>query len=295
VERALQNLTDVLEVVFVPILLVELVWLWRRRQLSRSRVKEMLANASSLLIIIPAGALGLVLWFGLFEWISDSLPYAIPTNWLTVVVAVLLADLIYYLEHRFEHEHRLLWDLYHSVHHSSESYDQTTSLRLGGFDALLTIGYSLPLVLVGFSPTIVLLAAGVVVGYQTWIHTEVINKTPRWFEAVFNTPSHHRAHHGADEHYLDVNYGGILIVWDRLLGTFQREVDRPTYGLTTQIASSNPIDIQFSQLRLLRRDLQTDTEWKVRFRRLWNQPGWQPTALEVAAADSPANTVSRHE
>lgn len=121
-----------------------------------------------------------------------------------------------------------------------------------------------------------LLATGVVIAYQTWIHTEVITKTPRWFEAVFNTPSHHRAHHGADDPYLDVNYGGILIIWDRLFGTFQPELYRPTYGLTTQIESSNPIDVQFSQLRLLGRDLKADSSWTVRLRRLWNRPGWQP-------------------
>lgn len=276
-EDTLRTIADVLEIVLVPILIFELVWLWRRRNLGWARIKEMLANASSLLFVIPAGALALVVWVRLFEWISGALPYTIPTNVFTVVIAVVLADLIYYWEHRFEHEHRLPWDLYHSVHHSSESYDQTTSLRLGFFDALLTLVYSLPLVLVGFSPTIVLLANGIVIAYQTWIHTEAITKLPRWFEAIFNTASHHRAHHGSDEHYLDVNYGAILIIWDRLFGTFQAETNRPIYGLTTQIESSNPIDVQFSQLRLLARDLKNDANWKTRLRRLWNAPGWQPT------------------
>ncbi len=272
----LQTTIDLLEIVFLPILAIELIWLYRRRELGWPRIKEMLANTSSLLVVIPAGALGVALWFGLFTWISDLLPWAIPTTWFTAIAAVVIADLTYYWEHRFEHEHRLPWDLYHSVHHSSESYDQTTGLRLGLFDALLTLGYTLPMVLVGFSPTLVLLAMGVVVGYQTWIHTEVISRTPRWFEAVFNTASHHRAHHGSDDHYLDVNYGGILIIWDKLFGTFQPETSRPIYGLTTQIESSNPIDVQFSQLRLLWRDLRNDRTWGDRFRRLWHRPGWEP-------------------
>lgn len=273
-ETNVQAIIDVLEALFVPILLVELAWLWRRRRLTLARVKEMVANASSLLVIVPFGALGLVGWFWMFEWVANQLPYAIPTNWATVAIAVVVADLTYYWEHRFEHEHRLPWDLYHSVHHSSQSYDQTTGLRLSGFDALLTLGFSLPSVLLGFSPTLVLLSVGVVVGYQTWIHTEVIARMPRWFEAVLNTPSHHRAHHGSDDHYLDVNYGGILIVWDRLFGTFRQETNLPTYGLTTQIESSNPIDIQLSQLRLLGRDLAADPSWSIRLRRLWNGPGW---------------------
>lgn len=282
-ETNLQLITDVLESVFLPILLVEFVWLWRKGWFTKARLKEMLANVSSLLVVLPAGALGLFLWFILFETISNTLPYAMPLNWFTVLLAVLLADFIYYWEHRIEHEHRLPWDLYHSVHHSSESYDQTTSLRLGAFDALLTIGFSLPLVLIGFSPTIALLATGVVIGYQTWIHTEVISRTPRWFEAVFNTPSHHRAHHGADSPYLDVNYGGMFIIWDRLFGTFQQELHRPTYGLTTQIGSSNPIDVQLSQLRLLWRDLKADRSWSTRLARLWNRPGWQPEQVPVAS------------
>ncbi|MEM7286567.1 MAG: sterol desaturase family protein [Actinomycetota bacterium] len=273
---SLQNLTDILEVLFVPILIAELIWLRRRRDLDWARVKEMLANASSVLFLVAGAAIGIVIWVGLFDWISDVTPWSIPTNVGTAVLAVVLADFIYYWEHRFEHEHRLPWDLYHSVHHSSEQFDQTTSLRLGFFDGLLTFVYSTPLIVLGFSPTLVLAATALVVGYQTWIHTELVRTMPRWFEAIFNTPSHHRAHHGADEHYLDVNYGGILIVWDRLFGTFQPETNRPEYGLTTQIESSNPIDVQFSQLRLLARDLRRDTSWRTRLARLWNRPGWEP-------------------
>jgi len=278
-ESNLEWIAELLENLLFPILVIEIVWLWRRGRLGRGRVKEMFANASSLLIVIPAGILGFVLWLRLFEAIHGWLGYSIRTTWATAIVCVLLADLVYYLEHRFEHEHRLPWDLYHSVHHSSESYDQTTGLRLSGFDALLTMGFLLPLVFLGFSPTLIFVATGVVIGYQTWIHTEVVKRTPRWFEAIFNTPSHHRAHHGADDIYLDKNYGGILIIWDRMFGTFQPEVRTPNYGLTTQIESSNPIDIQFSEIRKLVADLRTDTRWRTRLRRLWNRPGWQPDSV----------------
>ncbi|MEM7143261.1 MAG: sterol desaturase family protein [Actinomycetota bacterium] len=284
IDATLQTITDLFEVLFVPILLIELVWLRRRGHLRWDRVKEMLANASSILFFVPAGIVGALVFVSLFDAISDRLPWSIPTTWWSAVLVVVLADLIYYLEHRFEHEHRLPWDLYHSVHHSSESFDQTTSLRLGLFDGLLTVAYSLPLVLIGFSPALVLVATGLVVGYQTWIHTEWVQKMPRWFEAVFNTPSHHRAHHGADDHYLDVNYGGILIIWDKLFGTFQAETNRPEYGLTTQIESSNPLDVQFSQLRLLIRDLRADRSWRTRLRRLWEHPGWEPDVPAAARA-----------
>jgi len=267
-----------LENVIVPLLVLEVIWLWRKGNLNRSRIKEMLANASSLLVIIPAGAVGLALWYVLFEAAHNAIGWQIPVSWGSAALCIVLVDLIYYLEHRFEHTHRLPWDLYHSVHHSSPQFDQTTGVRLSGFDALLTMGFLAPAVLVGFEPELVLLAYGVVVGYQTWIHTEMIAKTPRAFEFVFNTPSHHRAHHGADAKYLDANYGGILILWDRLFGTFQAEGERPTYGLTTQIESSNPIDVHFSEIRKLWRDLGSDPDLKTRMRRLWNAPGWEPAS-----------------
>jgi len=288
VDELLQEITNVLEVLFVPILLVEFVWLWRRGDLHWPRIKEMLANISSLFFVIPGAILGLLGWIALFNWIEGLIPWSMPSTWYTAILAVVLADLIYYLEHRFEHEHRLPWDLWHSVHHSSESYDQTTSLRLGFFDGLLTTAFSLPLVIIGFSTEFTLIATGVVIGYQTWIHTEVVKKAPAWFEAVFNTASHHRAHHGSDEHYLDVNYGGILIIWDRLFGTFQEETNTPIYGLTTQIESSNPLDVQFSQLRLLWADLRADDSWSTRGRRLWNRPGWNPNTSEQIAGSIPS-------
>ncbi|MFT6764578.1 MAG: sterol desaturase/sphingolipid hydroxylase (fatty acid hydroxylase superfamily) [Candidatus Aldehydirespiratoraceae bacterium] len=277
VPATLGSLAALFENVLLPLLLLELIWFWRTKKLGKPKVKEMLANASSLLFIIPAGAVGVFAWFSLFEAIQGLMPWQIPVTWVSAIIGIVLVDLIYYLEHRFEHTHRLPWDLYHSVHHSSPDFNQTTSLRLSGFDALLTIGYLTPLIVVGFEPELVLLAYGLVVGYQTWIHTELIDKMPRWFEFVFNTPSHHRAHHGSEDYYLDANYGGILIVWDRLFSTFKPETHRPLYGLTTQIESSNPLDVQFSEIRKLGQDLRGDRRWATRLQRLWQAPGWQPT------------------
>ena len=275
-EPTLEEITGVLELLIVPIFLIELVWLHRRGELTWPRVKEMLASASAFLFVIAGAVLTLALWAALFGAIAAARSWAIPTTFWSAILAVVIADLIYYWEHRFEHEKRLPWDLYHSVHHSSPNYDQTTSLRLGLFDGMLTTLFLTPMVIVGFSPSLTLIASGVVIGYQTWFHTEVIQKMPRWYEAVFNAPAHHRAHHGADDIYLDVNYGGILIIWDRMFGTFQAEVQRPVYGLTTQIESSNPLDVQFSQLKLLWRDLKSDDSWRIRLRRLWEAPGWTP-------------------
>jgi len=276
----LESLAGLLEVVFFPLLAIEVAWLWLGQRLSGDRIREMAANISSLLVIIPGAAVGLAIWFTIFEAIERRNPLNISVGWTSTIICLVLADLIYYAEHRFEHTHRLPWDLYHSVHHSSPSYDQTTSLRLSGFDALLTMGFLMPLILVGFTTEIVLVCYGVVIAYQTWIHTEIVKRTPRWFAFVFNTPSHHRAHHGSDDIYLDTNYGGILILWDRLFGTFRAETHTPDYGLTTQIESSNPLDVQFSEIRRLFKDLRNDRRWRTRARRLWNRPGWNPSADE---------------
>lgn len=276
IAATLESVAGSLENVIVPLLAIELVWLWRSGRLNKARFKEMAANASSILVLIPTSLIGLAIWYTVFEGIRRVLPYSLPVNWVTAIACVVVVDLIYYAEHRFEHTHRLPWDLYHSVHHSSPQFDQTTSLRLSGFDALLTMGFLTPAVLVGFHPLLVLASYGLVVGYQTWIHTEIIKRTPRLIEFVFNTPSHHRAHHGADANYLDTNYGGIFIIWDRMFGTFQAEEQRPNYGLTRQIESSNPIDVQFSEIRKLWADLRSDPDWRIRFRRMWNRPGWQP-------------------
>lgn len=275
----MQTMAGWLENIIFVLLAVELVWLWRSKRLDAARVREMAANASSLMVVIPAGIVGLALWFTVFDALREPLPWAIPVNWATAAACLVVVDLIYYLEHRFEHTHRLPWDLYHSVHHSSEDFDQTTSLRLSGFDALLTMGYLTPAVLIGFNPLVVLGSYGLVVAYQTWIHTEIIRRMPRSVEYLFNTPSHHRVHHGADAAYLDKNYGGILILWDRLFATFEPEVQRPAYGLTTQINSWNPLDVQFSELRRLLGDVRTDDRWRTRIERLWRRPGWQPSPV----------------
>ncbi|MEM9042022.1 MAG: sterol desaturase family protein [Actinomycetota bacterium] len=279
----LATVTGLLDALFVPILLVEIFVLRRARELGWGRVKEMLANGVTGLVLIPAAIVGAVFWIWVFDGVGSIVPWSIPTTWWSIVLAVVISDFIYYWEHRWSHEVRVLWDSFHSVHHSSPKFDQTTGLRIGVVDGLATTGFHLPMIVMGFSTTLTLASIAAVLAYQTWIHTEVVRKMPRWFEAIFNTASHHRVHHGADDLYLDTNYGGILIVWDRMFGTFQAEEFRPTYGLTTQIESSNPIDIQLSQLRLLWRDLRSDTSWRTRWARLWNRPGWNPAPVAPVA------------
>ena len=159
------------------------------------------------------------------------------TGPVAVAAAIAGWDFIYYWNHRFMHESRYMWAL-HVVHHSSERYNLSTALRQPVADALgTTIPYG-ALCLMGIAPELVATARGVNLLYQFWIHTETIDRVGRP-EAVLNTPSHHRVHHGSNRQYLDRNHGSILIVWDRLFGTFEPEGERTVYGLTKNIDSFN--------------------------------------------------------
>lgn len=187
-------------------------------------------------------------------------------------LALLGWDFLYYWNHRLSHESRWLWAL-HVVHHSSERYNLSTALRqpvAEGFT--LTVPYGL-LALAGVRPQLIENARSLNLLYQFWIHTEVINSIGA-LERYLNTPSHHRVHHGSNRAYLDRNHGSILIVWDRLFGTFEREGERPVYGLTRNIHTRNPLRIATHEWRDIARDIAGATTWSDRFSYLLRGPGW---------------------
>jgi sterol desaturase/sphingolipid hydroxylase (fatty acid hydroxylase superfamily) len=158
--------------------------------------------------------------------------------WWTYALLFLADDFAYYWFHRIHHEVRVFWAS-HVVHHSSEHYNLSTALRQT-WTPMTALPFWAPLALLGFPPWMILTQQAISLIYQFWIHTERVKKMPAWFEFFFNTPSHHRVHHGSNEVYLDRNYGGILIVWDRLFGSFQGETERVRYGLTKNIRSFRP-------------------------------------------------------
>ena len=194
-----------------------------------------------------------------------------PAGWLVAMVGW---DFIYYCEHRLSHEVRLFW-ANHVTHHSSERYNLSTALRQPWQGYMGHWMYA-PLPLVGVRPHMHLMAGSLNLLYQYWIHTEVIDRMPRWFEVVLNTPSHHRAHHGSNPQYLVKNYGGILILWDRLFGTFEPEVEPVTYGLTKNIESFNPLTIAYHETLDIIRDVRRSRTWRERFTRVFGPPGQTP-------------------
>ncbi|MFV0461952.1 MAG: sterol desaturase family protein [Nostocoides sp.] len=191
---------------------------------------------------------------------------------LATAVAVLGWDAIYYWNHRLSHESRWLWAV-HVVHHSSERYNLSTALRQPVFEGVtLTVPYGL-LALLGIRPAVIESARALNLIYQFWIHTEVI-RSIGWLEKIFNTPSHHRVHHGSNRRYLDRNHGSILIVWDRLFGTFEPEDEPVVYGLTTNIDTFNPARIATHEWRDIARDIAGARTWSDRFSFLLRSPGW---------------------
>jgi len=168
--------------------------------------------------------------------------FTLPSDtWWFWVLLFFADDFSYYWFHRCSHAMGWLWAS-HVVHHSSERYNLAAALRqtwTGNLTGAFLFWAWMPLV--GFDPLYILFMQQISLIYQFWIHTETIHKTPKWFEFIFNTPSHHRVHHGSDIKYLDRNHAGILIIWDRMFGTFKAEEERPTYGLTNNIKSFNPV------------------------------------------------------
>jgi len=197
-----------------------------------------------------------------------------PHHWTAWVALVLADDFAYYWFHRAHHEVRLLWAS-HVVHHSSQYFNFSTALRQT-WTPFSSIPFFVPLALAGFPPWMLVLQQSVNLLYQFFLHTERINRLPRPVEAVMNTPSHHRVHHGMNGRYIDRNYGGMFIFWDRLFRTFEPEGERVVYGLTHQLRSHNPVVVATHEYVALWRDLVHTARWRDRLQLLVRRPGWRP-------------------
>lgn len=190
------------------------------------------------------------------------------------IALFLLDDFCYYWFHRISHESRFLWAS-HSIHHSSRKYNLSTALRqtwTGDLSGSFLFWVGMPLL--GFKPEWVMLMKAFSLIYQFWIHTELIKKLPGWLEFFFNTPSHHRVHHAVQKKYLDRNHAGILIIWDRIFGTFIEEDEQPIYGLVKNIKTHNPIRIAFHEWSLIQKDLRMNVTLIEKLKYIFYPPGW---------------------
>lgn len=199
-----------------------------------------------------------------------------PFDWWTWPLLLVLDDFCYYWYHRFAHRIRLFWSE-HVNHHSSEYLNFGTALRQSTLAPVYSFVYYLPLAWLGFHPLAIAVQYGISLLYQFWIHTETVGKLG-WFESIFNTPSHHRVHHGSNGIYIDRNYAGILIIWDKLFGTFQVErEDTPVkYGLVHDIKTYNLLKVIFHELSHLCREAWTAKGLRNKLGWIIGPPEWTP-------------------
>lgn len=243
----LGGLAGALLLIGAPILMLEVWRLHRAGGLTRARIAGMVTStfclAPAALIEIALGAVLAALFFAA----AALAPWPIATTWTTALLCFVLVDFLYYWEHRLAHEVNALWSFYHSVHHSADHYDQTIAFRISFVDFFFAPLVYLPLVLAGFHPVLVFACLGLVLAWQQWIHTELVGKLPL-LDPWLNTPSNHRVHHGRNPIYIDKNYGGVLMVWDRMFGTYAAETEKVEYGLVEPLKSRNPAAVYFFSL-----------------------------------------------
>ncbi len=267
-------------VLAVPLYLVGMVvegWVSRRRRAGLYDVDDTLNNLAcglyqQLMVVVAAGVL-----LAPYLWVYE---HARVTDWwgehpgVAWVVAFVLADFFYYWFHRWSHESAIGW-FSHVVHHQSEEYNLSVALRQDAWQPFFSLWFFLPIALLGIPPAIFVPAYGVMIVYQYWIHTRLIDRVGP-LEWVLNTPSHHRVHHGVNPEYLDRNYAGVFIVWDRWFGTFEPERAVPTYGTIEPLASFNPVwsHLQYG-VKLGLKAASMPTLWTA-LQAIVRSPGWVP-------------------
>lgn len=205
--------------------------------------------------------------------------FSLPSTWWMWLIAFVFYDFCYYWNHRLGHEMNILWAA-HVVHHSSEEYNLTTALRQSGSSFLSWIFY-LPMAILGFDPVVLITVGSLNLIYQFWVHTRHIPKLG-WFEWVFVTPSNHRVHHAQNQIYIDRNYGGVFILWDRIFGSFQEELEeeKPIYGIRKALKSWNPLWANVHVYAQLCQDCWHANRWQDKFIIWFKRTGWRPADVE---------------
>lgn len=228
----------------LPLLILEVIQLRKQGALSKQRILGMLSNFSLFFPLVFFQSILAASVYRLYLFFSGFQIWQVGVSWWSLLGCLMVIDFLYYWEHRIVHKVRALWEIFHSVHHSGEHFDQTVGTRISFLDNLYTPFFYLPAIVIGFDLELVLVCMTLMLTYQQWIHTEWIQKIPG-MEGIFNTPSSHRVHHGRNGIYLDKNFGGILILWDRLFGTYQPETEKVEYGILHPVKSINPLVVLF--------------------------------------------------
>ena len=260
--------------IFILLIVLEMWWA-RRKAPEKYEPKDTLTSLALGTGSQVAGALtGGLVFAGLLALYEYRL-FDIGWAYWAWIACFALDDLLYYVFHRSAHRVRWFWAS-HVNHHSSQHYNLSTALRQTwmGFIALSFI-FRLPLAFAGFHPAMIAFCGAINLIYQFWIHTEAIDQMPKWFEAVMNTPSHHRVHHATNPRYLDSNYAGVFIVWDRMFGSFVQETgeERIRYGIVKQLGTFNLLHNVFHEWIGIAKDVWS-APWSAKLGYIWRPPGW---------------------
>ena len=229
---------------------------------------------------------------GVYAWVHQYAFFDPGRGAAAFVLAMVGDDFCYYWFHRAHHEVRILWAA-HENHHSSRYFNLSTALRQSWTTPLTGPIFWTPLALLGVAPELVLTAQAVSLIYQFWIHTELVDRLGP-LEWVFNTPSHHRVHHGRNPRYLDRNHGGVLIVWDRLFGTFEPESEAVDYGLTRNLETFHPVRIAFHEWASMFREVARAGSLREALGRIFLPPGWSPDGSTRTARELRRELEARH-
>ncbi len=281
------KLALLLQLLLLLLIPLEVALAARGRIRAEYELRDTIANiAVSVGSIFLWGTLGWMYFGGVLYAYHHRL-FQIPFAWWSFALAFVLEDCRYYWWHRISHRSRWFWAS-HVVHHSSQHFNLSTNLRqswTSQFSGLTLLG--IPLAFIGFNPALVALAFTLNLSYQFWIHTESVDRMPRWFEWLLNTPSHHRVHHASNPRYLDANYAGVFMIWDRLFGSFVAEQrdELPRYGIVKNLGSFNPVRIALHEYYAIARDvLRRDLTWAHRLAYFFAPPGWSHDGSRATTA-----------
>jgi len=273
--------------VFFALIALELA-VGRARGRSNYRLNDALNSLSLGVMSQVVGLFTKLLVVGIYAAIySVAAVWQLPADqWWTWALAIVAYDFCYYWNHRLGHESAVFWAA-HVVHHQSQEYNLSTALRQTSSGALLGWIFYVPMAIVGFPPQVFLVAAVVNLLYQYWIHTEQIGKLG-WFDRWFGSPSNHRVHHAVNDRYIDRNYGGITMLWDRLFGTFVEEDEKCVYGTRAPLDSWDPLWANLEVYADLARKSWRAPRWRDRLAVWLMPPGWQPAAADGAPWHKPS-------
>lgn len=291
------NVTQMAIPLFVAAILIELLVVRYLKGKGSFETRDTLASLLMGTGNVVSGLLLGFIAFGVLMWAWQFRVFEFGFSWWAVLLCFVLDDARYYWYHRIAHRSRWVW-AEHINHHSSQHYNLSTALRqswTGTFTGMFIL--RIPLALIGFHPVLLVFVGGLNLLYQFWIHTETIGKMWRWFEFIFNTPSHHRVHHATNPRYLDANYAGTLIVWDRMFGTFVPELDedRPRYGIVKNIGTFNPFKIAFHEWVSMFKDaFAPGLSLKQRVLYLFAPPGWSHDGSRKGSEELKADFVRLH-